>query len=113
VATTKTAVSSTRSGANKRGPKRLSKLALLRVKIATIVAAIVLFFGSLIGIAIYNPGVAHAQAPVPVQAQQPQQQQQINIVQPGTSNSKNSAPVVVPAPPQVNNLRPFVRSRGS
>jgi hypothetical protein len=93
--------SSARSRATRRTSRRPSKLALLRVKVATVVVAVVLFFASLAGIAVYNPGVSNAAAV-------PAQPQQITIVQPGGSNSR----VVVP-PPRVNAVRPLVRSRGS
>jgi hypothetical protein len=93
--------SSTRSGATRRTPRRPSKLALLRVKVATIVVAVILFFASLVGIALYNPAVA-SQAVVPVQSEQ------ITIVEPGSSRSLLLAP-----PPRVSAVRPFVRSRGS
>ena len=73
------AASSIRSTTTRRTSRRPSKLALLRVKVATIVVAVVLFFASLTGIAIYNPGVGN-EAAVPVQAQQ------ITIVKPGGSD---------------------------
>jgi hypothetical protein len=91
--------SSLRSRTTRR--RRPSKLALLRVKVVTIVTAVVLFFASLTGIAIYNPQVSNAAA-VTVQAQQ------ITIVKPGGSDSLLLAP-----PPRVAAVRPLVRSRGS
>jgi hypothetical protein len=99
--TSTTAHSSTRSGATRRTARRPSKLALLRVKVATIVVAVVLFFASLAGIAMYNPGVANA-ATASVQASQ------ITIVKPGGSDARLLAP-----PPRVTAVRPLVRSRGS
>lgn len=93
--------SSIHSTTIRRGVRRPSKLALLRVKVATIVVAVVLFFASLAGIALYNPSVA-SQASVPVQAQQ------VTIVEPSGSRSLVLAP-----PPRITAVRPFVRSRGS
>lgn len=81
--------------------RRTSKLALLRVKVATIVAAVVLFLASLTGIAIFNPQVGN-EAAVPVRAEQ------ITIIKPGGSDSILLAP-----PPRVSAVRPLVRSRGS
>jgi hypothetical protein len=99
--TNTTAHSPAHSGATRRTPRRPSKLVLLRVKVTTMIVAVVLFFASLAGIAVYNPGVSHQpQTPVPVQ--------QITIVKPGGSGS-----VVVPPPPHVTPLQPLVRSRGS
>ena len=93
--------SSTRSAATRRTPKRPSKLALFRVKVATVVAAVVLFFASLAGIALYNPALANqAAASVP--------SEQITIVEPSGSRS-----LLLPSPPSVTAVRPFVRSRGS
>jgi len=69
--------------------------------VATIVVAVVLFFASLTGIAMYNPQVGNGAA-VPVRAQQ------ITIIKPGGSDSLLLAP-----PPRVATVRPFVRSRGS
>jgi hypothetical protein len=69
--------------------------------VATIIVAVVLFFASLAGIAIYNPGVSNAAAVLA-------EPQQITIVQPGGSNSRVVAP-----PPRVNAVRPLARSRGS
>jgi hypothetical protein len=77
---------------------------LLRAKVATIIVAIVLFFASLVSIAIYNPGVASQ----PAQQAPAQQVQRITIVKPGSSGVQ-----VVPSPPHVSATRPFVRSRGS
>ncbi len=96
--------SSTRSATTRRTPKRPSKLQLFRVKVAAVVGALVLFFASLAGIAIYNPGVAS-------QAAAPAQVQQITIVKPSTPSGSNS--VVLPPPPRVTAVRPFVRTRGS
>ncbi len=93
--------SSTRSTTTRRTSRRPSKLALLRVKVATIAVAVVLFFASLTSIAIYNPG-AGSEAAVPVQAQQ------ITIVEPGGSQTLVLAP-----PPRVTAVRPLVRSRAS
>jgi hypothetical protein len=95
--------SSTHSGTTRRTPRRPSKLKLFRIKVATIVAAVILFLASLTGIAVYNPGVA-AQAPAPT----PVPAQRITIVKPDGSHSQ----VVLP-PPRVTAPRPFVRSRGS
>ena len=93
--------SSVRSGTTRRASRRPSKLALLRVKIATIVMAVLLFFASLTVIAIYNPQVG-SEAAMPVRAQQ------ITIVKPGGLDSLLLAP-----PPRLSAVRPFVRSRGS
>jgi hypothetical protein len=91
----------THSGTTRHTRKRPSKLALLRVKVATIALAVLLFFTSLVGIAIYNPGVStQPAAPVPAR--------QITVVKPGGSDS-----LVLPPPPHVTAVRPFVRSRGS
>jgi hypothetical protein len=84
-----------------RTTRRPSKLALLRVRVATILVAVILFFVSLTGIAIYNPQVGN-KAVVPVQAQQ------ITIVKPSGSEFL----LLVP-PPRVSAVRPLVRSRGS
>jgi hypothetical protein len=62
-----------------------------------------LFFGSLTGIAMYNPGVAD-KGLVPVQAPT----QQITIQKRDDSNS-----VVLAPQPRVTVVRPLVRSRGS
>lgn len=100
--------SSTRSGANRRRPRRPSKLALLRIKVVTIIGAIVLFIAGVAGIAMYNPGVASQNsgsanpAPTPVPAQH------ISIVSPG-----GTGPTVVQPPTRVSPIQPFVRSRGS
>jgi hypothetical protein len=99
--TSTVADSSIRSTTTRRTSRRPSRLALLRVKVATLVVAVVLFFASLTGIAIYNPQVGN-QAVVPVQAQQ------ITIVKPDGSDS-----LVLPPPPRVSAVRPLVRSRGS
>jgi hypothetical protein len=93
--------SSTRSVATRRASRRPSKLALFRVKVATIVAAVVLFFASLAGIVLYNPGAA-SQAAAAVQSEQ------ITVVEPGGTRSLQLAP-----PPRVSAVRPLVRSRGS
>ena len=93
--------SSVRSMTTRRTSGRPSKLALLRVKVATIAIAVVLFFTSLTGIAIYNPQVGN-EAAVTAQAQQ------ITIVKPGGSDSLQLAPL-----PRVSAVRPLVRSRGS
>lgn len=98
--TSTVAASSVRSRTTRRTGKRPSKVALLRVKVATIVMALVLFVASLTGIAIYNPQVGN-QAAVPVQSQQ------ITIIRPSGSDS------LLLAPPRVAAVRPFVRSRGS
>jgi hypothetical protein len=95
------AASSTRSAATRRKPRRASKLALFRVKVATIVVSMFAFIVSLVGIATFNPAVAQttaAPAPAP----------QINIVQPS-----GSKPKVVTPQPRVTLPNPFVRSRGS
>ena len=93
--------SSIRSMTTRRTSRRTSKLALLRVKVATIVVAVVLFFASLTGIAVFNPQAGY-EAAVPMRAQQ------ITIVKPGGLDSLLLAP-----PPRVAAVRPFVRSRGS
>lgn len=93
--------SSTCSRTTRRRAKRTSKLALFRVKVATIILSMALFFGSLTGIAIYNPAI-NTQAPVPVSAQQ------ITVVEPS-----GSASVVLAPRPRVTAVRPLVRSRGS
>jgi hypothetical protein len=94
--------SSVGSGTTRRTSRRTtSKLALLRAKVATIVMAVVLFLGSLTGIAIYNPQVGNRTA-------MPAQAQQITIVEPDRSGSLLQVP-----PPRVDAVRPFVRSRGS
>ncbi len=85
----------------RRTSRRPSKLTLLRAKVATIAMAVVLFFASLAGIAMYNPQVGN-EATAPVQAQQ------ITIVKPDGSDSLR----LVPAP-RVGPVRPFARSRGS
>jgi hypothetical protein len=101
--------SSTRSGANRRRPRRPSKLALLRIKVVTIIGAIVLFIAGVAGIAIYNPGVASQNsgsanpAPTSVPAQH------ISILTPGGG----STPKVVQPPTRTSPIQPFVRSRGS
>jgi hypothetical protein len=95
--------SSTRSATTRRRPRRPSKLKLLRIKVATIVAAVILFLAGLTGIAVFNPGVA-AQAP----ASTPVPTQHITIVKPNGSHSQ----VPLPAP-SVTARRPLVRSRGS
>lgn len=81
--------------------RRTSKAALLRVKVATVVGAVVLFLASLTGIAVFNPQVGN-EAAVPVQSQQ------IIIVEPGGSD-----PLLLAPPPRVSAVRPLVRSRGS
>lgn len=81
--------------------RQTSKLALLRVKVATIVAAVILFLASLAGIAIFNPQVGN-------EATAAAQTQQITIVKPGGLDSLLLAP-----PPHVAPVRPFARSRGS
>jgi len=85
----------------RRTSKRVSKLALFRVKVATIVLSIVAFVASLVSIAAYNPGIAN-KAAAPVQAQQ------ITIVKSGGSDLLQLAPA-----PRVTAVRPLVRSRGS
>jgi hypothetical protein len=90
-----------RLGTTRHTSRRASKRSLFRAKVATIVMSVVLFFGSLASIAIYNPAVDY-EAPVPVQAQQ------ITIVKPNGSDS-----IVLAPQPRVNAVRPFVRSRGS
>jgi hypothetical protein len=100
--------SSTRSVTTRRKPKRPSKLALLRIKVVTIAVAVVLFFAGLAGIAIYNPGVAHASSGSTSQAPTPVPAQHISVVQPG-----QSTPKVVQPPTHVSPIQPFVRSRGS
>ena len=81
--------------------RRVSKLALFRVKVATVVLSMVAFVASLTGIAIFNP-VVENKAAAPVQVQQ------ITIVRPGGSDPL----LLVPQPPAAV-VRPFVRSRGS
>jgi hypothetical protein len=93
--------SSTNLRTTRRHSKRVSKLALFRVKVATIGLSLVAFVASLLSIAAYNPGTANT-APAPAQAQT------ITIVQPG-----GSVPLQLAPPPRVNAVRPFVRSRGS
>lgn len=93
--------SSTRSATTRRRPRRPSKAALLRIKIATIVGTAVLFLASLTGVAIYNPQLG-SQTAVPVQSQQ------ITISKQNGSSSIQLAP-----PPRVSAVRPLVRSRGS
>jgi hypothetical protein len=100
-ATSRVADFSIRSTTTRRTSGRPSKLALLRVKVATIGIAVVLFFASLAGIAIYNPQVGN-EAAVPVQAQQ------ITVVKPDGSDSLLVAP-----PPRLSAVRPLVRARGS
>jgi hypothetical protein len=95
------AASSTRSTVTRRKPRRASKLAIFRVKVATIVVSMFAFVVSLVGIATYNPGVAQktaAPAPTP----------QIQVLQPN-----GSKPRVVTPQPRVTLPNPFVRSRGS
>jgi hypothetical protein len=92
---------SIRPGTTRRTSRRPSKLVLLRVKVATIGMAVVLFFASLTGIAIYSPGASY-EATAPVEAQQ------ITIVKPGGSDTRVLAP-----PPGVTAVRPLARSRGS
>ncbi|MFN2292484.1 MAG: hypothetical protein ACK2UC_14930 [Anaerolineae bacterium] len=89
------------SKTTRRGARRVSKVALARVKLATIVAAVVLFLGSLTGIAVFNPGVQSAAAV-------PAQPQQIIVVRRDGSQSQ----LVVPRP-NVLAVPPLVRSRGS
>jgi hypothetical protein len=93
--------SSTRLRTTRRPSKRVSKLALFRVKVATIGLSLVAFVASLLSIAAYNPGVAK-------EAATPVQPQTITIVQSG-----GSVPLQLAPPPRVNAVRPFVRSRGS
>jgi hypothetical protein len=81
--------------------RRVSKLALARVKVATIVGAVVLFLASLTGIAVFNPGL-QSSAAVPAQPQQ------ITVVRRDGSQSQ----LVVPRP-SVLAMPPLVRSRGS
>jgi hypothetical protein len=85
----------------RRTRRRISKLALFRVKVATIVLSIATFGASLVGIAAYNPGVG-SNAALPVQAQQ------ITIAESGSSDLLKLAP-----PARVTAVRPLVRSRGS
>jgi len=81
--------------------RRVSKLDLLRVKLATVVVAIVLFFASLKIITVYNPGVStEASVPVPTA--------QITIVKPDGSDSRVFTPRS-----RVRAVRPLTRSRGS
>jgi hypothetical protein len=91
----------TRSRTTRRTSRRTSKLALFRVKVATIVLSMVTFAASLTGIAVFNPGVSTVAA-APVQAQQ------ITIVKPDSS-----VPQVLAPQPRVTAVRPLVRSRGS
>jgi hypothetical protein len=74
---------------------------LFRVKVATITLSIAAFVASLVGIAVYNPGISN-EAVAPVQAQQ------ITIAESGGSNLLKLAP-----PARVTAVRPLVRSRGS
>jgi hypothetical protein len=83
-----------RSATTRRSYRRVSKLAQLRVKVATIVMAVVLFFASLTSIAVYNPGI-DSETAVPVTAQQ------ITIVKPEGSNT-----VVMAPPPSLTAVRP-------
>jgi hypothetical protein len=99
--TSTVAASSIHSTTTRRASRRPTKLALLRVKVATIVVAVVLFFASLTGIAIYNPQVGN-------EAAAPAQTEQITIVKPGGSGS-----LLLALPPRVAAVRPLVRSRGS
>lgn len=93
--------SSIRSMMTRPTPRRVSKRALFRVKVATIMLSMVAFVASLTSIAVYNPGLgANVAAPV--------QSQQITIVKPGGSDPLR----LVPQPPAIV-VRPFVRSRGS
>jgi hypothetical protein len=93
--------SSMHSKTTRRTRGRVSKLALARVKVATIVAAVVLFLASVTGIAVFNPGVQSTTAV-------PAQPQQITVVRRDGSQSQ----LVVPRP-SVLALPPLVRSRGS
>jgi hypothetical protein len=95
------ATSSTRSTTISRTSRRVSKLALFRVKVATVVLSMVAFVASLTSIAIYKPGVEN-KAAAPVQVQQ------ITIVRPSGSDPL----LLVPQSPAAV-VRPFVRSRGS
>jgi negative regulator of sigma E activity len=95
------AASSTRSAATRRKPRRASKLAIFRVKVATVAVSMFAFAVSLVGVATYNPAVAQKPAdlaPTP----------QINVVQ-----LNGSKPRVVTPQPRVTLPNPFVRSRGS
>ena len=89
--------SSTYSRTTRRAPKRASKLALFRVKVATIVLSMVAFVASLAGIVAFNPGVGK-QVAAPVQAAQ------ITIVKPD-----GSTPLVLAPQPRVTAVRPLVR----
>ena len=85
----------------RRTARRPSTLHLLRVKVVTIVAAVVLFLASLTGIALYNPQAGNGLT-------MPAQVQEITVVQPDGKNTVLLAP-----PPRVSAVRPLVRSRGS
>jgi hypothetical protein len=99
--TTRTKANSSTCSTTRRTRRRVSKRALFRTKVATVVMSAVLFLGSLAGIAIYNPAVKNEPS-APVQAQQ------ITVFEPNGSRS-----VVLAPPPRVSAVRPLVRSRGS
>lgn len=93
--------------------RRLSKAALLRVKIAAIGLSVVAFFGGLAGVVIANPAthsanLARSASQPAIIAQQP-------AIQPPTDFQPQlgGAPLVMPTQPQMPFLRPLTRSRGS